>query len=1563
MALRLQPGLDSSVFQQPEEEGSFLGLAGDFLGDAVYLLPRIAEGVYDDTLGALIGDTNRASLFGENQTIAGGLLQDVGEFLTAFMPASGILKAGKFGTKALGLTSAAEKARAATSTLKAGATVAARGAVAGAVADFAVFDGHEERLSNLIESHTPLGNAVTEYLSADESDSEIEGRFKNALEGLLLGGLTEPLFAAIKGLRNLNRGVSIDEALEASEKAALESRNIARTIGEAQLQDTTGALTEARTARAEAGLDSQLTVSKESGDLVGRIFEGLGIDRTGPLGPEAQILERFVDRITPQIHDSIRIKFTKKTSEKSSFDFANRVITISHAAAREGRLAREVIHEVYHALQDYIPAKLRGDLTEAFEGARARAQEIDPDLANRLREAKEGRFSSLRAEDYKYLNEDEWFAEVATAETLADIQKDLDVVTKPQVDGVIKEMRLLTQNVFDVFRGMWGEAPVQRALKALRKDKLSLQIQPREGSSNIRYTDDFAAENAEYISKVKGAYDEVKSQATSEQSRAKLLGRQKKRLKRANPDLSDAEIEAQAKAYADDVITRAGKGQLSIREKIDLFDLNASQRVLNDLRTSEHSADGAHLEVALAKVLADDMKDAAGLGVVPMKEILDEVVDEVAKLAGLSEANTVALLERYSREASDDLGKVQALIPKLMAKKAIIRSEGLRMAELSQKFDVATAGPDQLADFMMELKATSDFMAYTKGFISAWARGLGSLRMDVLDADALRTRPRGSLDTAVPSAKVKPQPQADEIVKRASTPDGIGVDDLVTQRQRQHIIEMFGGEKNARKHVEKVREFLIGNDLEKVIKSGDEAELDELIARMNKMMDEQSRTGVLAMLQDYWYFSLLSNFSTLAVNALSTGAMTFYQPLEQMLGAGVRGATGVITGDALLRQQAGEEAYRAFDQMTGIVNNWRDSMKIAKRSFKERRSFITETELNPEQTRQRNAFDQENLAKLEKAPDALVRSGKWLGRLVGYPSDALRATDEFWKQANYRAYIHSHLMKKARQRARDNGTDLATEAAGIPKEMENYISNGSAITKKRLFEVQRAKILRGNPSLRDDPERLAAETQRAVNVLIEENPEISALAQKAVEVAEQNTFTTPLKPGGTAQGIQNLLNRHPWTKAFVPFFRTPLNIFNQGFERTLLTPKNVERLSAQVADLFDKNPHRLLTPDMESSFKGMREETSRFTTELRSASPEEQAEMMGKLSMAMTTFAAMGGMVSMGMITGGGPREFNERRNLEATGWQPYSLKVGDAYISYARIDPIATFVGVAADFFEYFHMSADEERVEGAFGAGIVDAPHAVVSSWVTSVTKQMTEKTFLQGLANLVDLFENPDTKAGDVITSFAGAATPNILKGARDLTAPLFESDPAMRYTASWLDKMKDKIPGISQTLPPRRNFLGEVVPRSQGGLGANITTTLAGIRYSTVKDDVISKEIAELGLSLQPPKPERHGINLHAIEVRGSTAYDRMLSLRSSVRLNGRTLRQELVRTIQSAEYQRMSSASTFDVDSPRLQAIRTIVNRYHRESYRQLLSESPELALAERQFAHKRRLASLGISLQ
>lgn len=82
---------------------------------------------------------------------------------------------------------------------------AAKGFAAGALTDFAAFDPHEERLSNLLidmgGEDSVFSNAVTEYLAADVADSALEGRLKNAIEGSVLGSMTDGLFSAIKWLR------------------------------------------------------------------------------------------------------------------------------------------------------------------------------------------------------------------------------------------------------------------------------------------------------------------------------------------------------------------------------------------------------------------------------------------------------------------------------------------------------------------------------------------------------------------------------------------------------------------------------------------------------------------------------------------------------------------------------------------------------------------------------------------------------------------------------------------------------------------------------------------------------------------------------------------------------------------------------------------------------------------------------------------------------------------------------------------------------------------------------------------------------------------------------------------------------------------------------------------------------------------------------------------------------------------------------------------------------------------------------------------------------------------
>ena len=83
-----------------------------------------------------------------------------------------------------------------------------RGAIAGAV----VIDPHEERLSNLVEEFPALSSPVTRYLAADPTDSNAEGRFKNALEGIGMDLTIIGVFAGSMKALKLVKGGQPEEA-------------------------------------------------------------------------------------------------------------------------------------------------------------------------------------------------------------------------------------------------------------------------------------------------------------------------------------------------------------------------------------------------------------------------------------------------------------------------------------------------------------------------------------------------------------------------------------------------------------------------------------------------------------------------------------------------------------------------------------------------------------------------------------------------------------------------------------------------------------------------------------------------------------------------------------------------------------------------------------------------------------------------------------------------------------------------------------------------------------------------------------------------------------------------------------------------------------------------------------------------------------------------------------------------------------------------------------------------------------------------------------------------------
>ena len=78
----------------------------------------------------------------------------------------------------------------------------AKGAAIGAT----VFDPQEERLSNFIESYPELHNPVTDFLAANLTDTDAEGRFKAALEGIGMDLAIAGVFAGAVKVFKLVKG-------------------------------------------------------------------------------------------------------------------------------------------------------------------------------------------------------------------------------------------------------------------------------------------------------------------------------------------------------------------------------------------------------------------------------------------------------------------------------------------------------------------------------------------------------------------------------------------------------------------------------------------------------------------------------------------------------------------------------------------------------------------------------------------------------------------------------------------------------------------------------------------------------------------------------------------------------------------------------------------------------------------------------------------------------------------------------------------------------------------------------------------------------------------------------------------------------------------------------------------------------------------------------------------------------------------------------------------------------------------------------------------------------------
>jgi len=275
------------------------------------------------------------------------------------------------------------------------------------------------------------------------------------------------------------------------------------------------------------------------------------------------------------------------------------------------------------------------------------------------------------------------------------------------------------------------------------------------------------------------------------------------------------------------------------------------------------------------------------------------------------------------------------------------------------------------------------------------------------------------------------------------------------------------------------------------------------------------------------------------------------------------------------------------------------------------------------------------------------------------------------------------------------------------------------------------------------------------------------------------------------------MSKHPvWApfRYIVPFLRTPTNIAKYGLERT------------PFGYLYIAQRQLSKTP-MEAG---------------------ELADQVARTTMGSMIGAVTFGMAMEGHISGGGPKNRAERDALYRTGWQPYSIKVGDQWVSYGRLEPLGSVLGIAADMAETAKTATDTEWQDLAF-------------KMTLSISKNVTSKTFLRGISQALDATSDPTRYGPAWIEGLTGTVVPRVVASAARA------SDDTFRETEGIGEYIRSQIPFLSEELMPKRNLWGEEIRRP----GTAIERFASPIRRSNVAGTQADDEMVRLKVSAGKP----------------------------------------------------------------------------------------------------------------
>lgn len=312
--------------------------------------------------------------------------------------------------------------------------------------------------------------------------------------------------------------------------------------------------------------------------------------------------------------------------------------------------------------------------------------------------------------------------------------------------------------------------------------------------------------------------------------------------------------------------------------------------------------------------------------------------------------------------------------------------------------------------------------------------------------------------------------------------------------------------------------------------------------------------------------------------------------------------------------------------------------------------------------------------------------------------------------------------------------------------------------------------------------------------------------------------------GAISKGTRMATNMAPVLKVIVPFVKTVSNVLDRNFDYMPITaqlrmrPAFIAREVDQMMKHFD-----------------LSSEADRAAITQRLYDQQTGRMLLGTAVTTAATVAAMNGLVS-----GSGPTNYNERIQLQRTGWRPNSVKIGDVWVPYSYLGPLGGILSVAGNIYDKVtYDNAPNGDISKLIVKGLV--------GWGQSQLQQ----SFLSGVSDFMNVLSG-GTSPSDYATKLAGGLVPipAAFTQTKDMVENIYShltGDPTLRQqyeTQGIVDSLRAKL-GLtgsvfgSDSLKPRLDMFGQ--PMTSDfifGMSPSLTKNDAVDNYLIANDIVIT-----------------------------------------------------------------------------------------------------------------------------